>query len=173
MRTIVLAILHAAVVTTPDLGGQIDERRWPMVGVGMRVRVGVADSVAGTPDRRPAGLFPTSVQRLQGTIRAIAPETLYVELVNTAGRVAIPRLMIQGVEMPVRFSRARSAFETAAAGAVILALLVPAFVVDPDSRWFRSEGRATGAGAVIGFSAGMLFGLLLPYERWRIAWIPE
>jgi hypothetical protein len=175
MRLTALATLLAAFVTTPELSGQVDERRWPMIQVGRRVRVGVADSAPVVADRTPPNWpFPPAVQRVHGTVLAIAPETLYVELSNTTGRVAIPRVIIQGVEMSLgRFSRVRSAFDLGTAGAVMLALFLPSFVVDPDSRWFRSEGRATSASAVIGFSAGIVFGLLLPYERWRIAWIPE
>jgi hypothetical protein len=174
MRRMLLATSLAALITPPDLGGQIDAPRWPMVEIGTRVRVGVADRIPGVPDRMPGWPFPTSVQRLQGTVRAIAPDTLYVDLSNTVGRLAIPRVMIQGVEMSLgRPSRARSALEVGTAGAVILALLVPSYVVDPDSRWFGSSRRATAVGAVVGFSAGALFGLIRPYERWRIAWIPE
>jgi hypothetical protein len=174
MSRLTAATLLAALITPPDLAGQVDTSRWPMVEIGTRVRVGVADRVPGIPDRTPNWPFPRSVQRLQGTVRAIAPDTLYIDLSNTVGRLAIPRLMIHGVEMSLgRPSRARSAVEAGAAGAAILALLVPAFVVDPGSRWFGSSGRATAAGAGIGFSAGVLFGLLRPYERWRTAWIPE
>jgi hypothetical protein len=111
---------------------------------------------------------------LEGTVVAIAPETLYVDLANAVGRLAIPRVMIQGVEMSLgRPSRARSALDAASGGALVFALLFSAYVVDPDSRWFRSSGRAAGAGAVIGLGTGLVLGFILPYERWRIAWIPE
>ena len=174
MSRLLLAASLAALITPPDLGGQVDAARWPMVEIGTRVRVGVADRVPGVPDRMPNWPFPTSVQQLQGTVRAIAPDTLYIDLSNTVGSLAIPRVMIRGVAMSLgKPSRARSALEAGTVGAAILALLVPAYVVDPDSRWFGSSGRATTAGAVIGFSAGVLFGLIRPYERWRIAWIPE
>lgn len=173
-RRMLLATALALLIMPPDLAGQVDAPRWPMVDIGTRIRVGVADRIPGVPDRIPNSPFPRSVQRLQGTVRAIGPDTLYLDLSNTPSRLAIPRVMIQGVEMSLgRPSRARSALEAATVGAAILALLVPAYVVDPGSRWFGSSGRATAAGAVIGFSAGTLFGLLRPYERWRIAWIPE
>jgi hypothetical protein len=180
MRVMLFATLLASLIGPPDLGGQIDlgrqidERRWPMVGIGTRVKVGVVDRVPGVPDRMPNSPFATSVQRLQGTVRAIAAETLYVDLSNTTGRVAIPRVMIEGVEMSLgRTSRARSAFEAATAAGLLFALFLPSFVVDPDSRWFSSDGRAASAGAVIGLGVGTVFGFLWPYERWRIAWIPE
>lgn len=164
----------ASLIAVPDLSGQMAVDRWRMVEIGTRVRVGVADRVPGIPDRMPSSPFHASVQRLQGTVRAIAPDTLYVDLANTVGQVAIPRVMIQGVEMSLgRPSRARSALEAGTTGAVILALFLPSFVVDPGSRWFGSSGRATTAAAVIGFSTGALLGLIRPYERWRIAWIPE
>ena len=180
MRRILVATSLAALITPLDLGGQLDlgrqgdTVRWPMVEVGTRIRVGVADRVPGVPDRRPDWPFPTRVQRLQGTVRAIARDTLYIDLSNTVGRLAIPRVMIQGVAMSLgKPERARSALQAAAVGAAVLALFVPAFVVDPGSHWFGSAGRATAAGAGIGFSAGFLFGLIRPYERWRTAWIPE
>jgi hypothetical protein len=168
-----IAVSMAALVAS-DLAGQADTGRWRMVEIGSRVRVGVADRIPGVPDRTADGLFPIFVQRLQGTVHAIAPETLYLGVSNAAGRVAIPRIMIERVEMSLgRPSRARSALEAGTVGAVALALLVPAYVVDPDSRWFRSSGRATAAGAVIGLGVGALLGFLRPFERWRVAWIPE
>jgi hypothetical protein len=171
-RLTVAALL--TVVITAGLAGQADTARWPTVAIGSRVRVGVTDRIPGLPDRTPNWPFPTAVQRLYGTVHAIAPETLYVSLSNTAGYVAIPRLMINQVAMSLgRPSRARSAVEAGTVGAALFALLVPAYVVDPDSRWFRSSGRATAAGAVLGLGAGLLLGSIFPYERWRIAWIPE
>jgi hypothetical protein len=56
--------------------------------------------------------------------------------------------------------------------AVIFALLMPEFVAHPERRF----GSSFGAGAIragIGFSAGALFGLLRPYERWQAIRLPE
>jgi hypothetical protein len=173
VKRLTVAVL-LTVVITPGLAGQADTARSPIVAIGSRVRVGVTDRIPGIPDRKPNWPFPTAMQRLYGTVRAIAPETLYVSLSSTVGQVAIPRLMIHEVAMSLgRPSRARSALEAGTVGAALFALLVPAYVVDPDSRWFGSSGRATAAGAVLGFGAGLLLGTIFPYERWRIAWIPE
>jgi hypothetical protein len=141
-------------------------RELPMIGVGTRVRVGVVDVISRSP-------FASKAQRLQGTVRVIAAETLYVDLSNTVGAVAIPREAIQGVEMSLgRPSRSESAAGVGAVSAVLCALFLPSFVPHAD-RYFGSGWRGNVASAGIGFGAGALIGALRPYEHWRTSWIPE
>jgi hypothetical protein len=165
-----LGVMLASLVGPPALDAQSGRPAVRMIAVGTRVRVQV---VEGVPQLLTQSPFAAASQRLQGTVRAIAPETLYIELSNARGTVAIPRLAIQRVEMSLgRPSRRVSAVEVGTAGAVLFALFMPSFVVAPERR-FGSSDRAAAAGAGIGFGVGALFGALRPYERWRIAWIPE
>ncbi|MFN2566439.1 MAG: hypothetical protein ABR499_15695 [Gemmatimonadaceae bacterium] len=170
MRRFLLGVTAASLVNTTSVGAQLGRRAVPMIGVGTRVRVEV---VEGTPQVFPQSPFSAVAQRLQGTVRAIAPETLYVALSNAAGTVAIPRVAIRRVEMSLgRPSRSASAMQVGTASAVLFALFMPSFVVQPE-RQFGSSERAAVVGAGIGFGMGALFGALRPYERWRLAWIPE
>jgi hypothetical protein len=170
MRRFLLGAMAVSLVNPTTVGAQLGRRAVPMVAVGTRVRVEVVESV---PQVFPQSTSAAAAQRLQGTVRAIAPETLYVNLSNAVGTVAIPRVAIQRVGMSLgRPSRRVGAMEVGTAGAVLFALFMPAFVVQPERRFGSSE-RAAGVGAGIGFGVGALLGALRPYERWRIAWIPE
>lgn len=170
MRRFLISAMLASLVNPPSVGAQVGQRAVHMVDVGTRVRVEV---VEGVPQGFPQSPSAAGAQRLQGTVHAIAPETLYVNLANAVGTVAIPRVAIRRVEMSLgRPSRSVSAMQVGTAGAFLFALFMPSFVVQPERR-FGSSARATAAGAGIGFGVGTLIGALRPYERWRIAWIPE
>jgi hypothetical protein len=170
MRRFLLGALAVILVNPTTVGAQLGRRAVHMVAVGTRVRVEVAEGVPQALRQPP---FAAGAQRLQGTVHAISPETLYVALSNAVGTVAIPRATIRRVEMSLgRPSRRVSAMDVGTAGAVLFALFMPAFVVQPERRFGSSE-RAAAVGAGIGFGMGALFGALRPYERWRIAWIPE
>lgn len=144
---------------------QFREPRFRMVQVGERVRIGVTDSIAQSP-------FASASQRLTGTVRGIAPDTLYLELSQAAGPTAIPRARIQGVAISLgRPSRTESAEELGVNGAVLLALLLP--WTGDEKRSTASRLRSAAVGAGVGFAAGALIGLVRPYERWRVAWLPE
>ena len=170
MRRFLLSAVLASLVNPTTVGAQSGRRAVPMIAVGTRVRVGV---VEGVPQVFPQSPFAAVAQRLQGTVHAIAPETLYVDLSNAVGTVAIPRVAIQRVEMTLgRPSRSVSAMQVGTISAVLFALVLPSFVVQPERRFGSSE-RAAAVGAGIGFGVGTLIGALRPYERWRSAWIPE
>lgn len=140
--------------------------RFRMVQVGERVRIGVTDSIAQSP-------FASASQRLTGTVRGIAPDTLYLELSQSEGTTtAIPRARIQGVSVSLgRPSRAESAEELGVNAAVMLALLLPWTGDEKRSTASRLGSAAVGAG--VGLAAGALIGMVRPYERWRLAWLPE
>jgi hypothetical protein len=170
VRPFLLGAMLASVVNPATVDAQLGRRPAPMVAVGTRVRVGV---VEGVPQPFPHALYAPVAQTLQGTVHAIASETLYVDLSNAIGTVAIPRIAIESVEMSTgRPSRRVSVLDVGTAGAVLFALFMPSFVVHAERR-FGSSDRAAAAGAGIGFVAGALLGALRPYERWRFAWIPE
>ena len=137
-----------------------------MVDIGARVRVDVTDRFAQSP-------FSPFAQRVQGTVRAIAPDTLYLDLPNTVGTIAIPRIMIQAVATSLgKDSRRASALETGTIAAVIFALVLSSEPVQSERR-FGSHWYAAAVGAGTGFGAGVLLATLRPYERWRSAWLPE
>ncbi len=170
MRRFLLSAMLASLINPMAVGAQVGRRAVRMIALGTRVRVEV---VQGVPGVFPQSPFAAVAQRLHGTVRAIAPETLYVGLSNAVGTVAIARVAIQRVEMSLgRPSRRVSAMEAGTNGAVLFALFMPAFVVQPERR-FGSSLRAAAVGAGIGFGVGTLIGALRPYERWRSAWIPE
>ena len=155
MRSAALAVL---IFATPALAQ-------PEVRPGERVRLRVAAEVT----RAPRTL---KTQPVVGIIRSIGLDTLYLDL-TPANAAAVPRILIQRVDRSLGPpSRRQSAGEGAYFGA-LLGLLIPpvlpkrtaAFVRGPD------EGRMVGLAA--GFLLGALTGYLLPYERWRPAWIPE
>lgn len=123
--------------------------------------VDVSAEDAPEPGTRPA-------ERLRGTVRRIAPDTLYL---RTAGDsvVAVPRIRILDVEQSLGVSRLESARAAGATLAVIAGLVLLA--VD-DSRadvgWVRAGTIIAGAGL-----AGAAWGALRPWERTEPVWLPE
>ena len=163
-----LIISIAALFAAEHAGAQIERRPWPMVSIGSQVRVTVAERVVRSPTEPPS---PS--QQLRGIVRAIAPESLYLELSNARALVAIPRIAIQAVQRSAGpATRSESAMAAGTVGLVIGALFLPSYVPEPERR-FGSSFRPYAAGAGIGFAAGALLGALRPYERWRGVWIPE
>ena len=167
VRPLIL-IAVAASVGAAELRAQGEgpiERR---VRVGDRVRLAVADTVVRAPSHLPT-------RRVIGTIRAIAPEALYLDVAaaGVGGRVAVPRILIQKVERSLGPpSRVESAKELGLAGAFVLGVLVAPLLGERGGP-FPSEVEARLVGAGVGWVGGTLVGLLRPYERWRGGWIPE
>lgn len=133
---------------------------------GARIRVSVASAF-----RQSA--FGSRVERLRGTVRAISPDTLYVELPNVVGAVAIPRASIRRVEISLGPSRRGRALQAGTICAVIFGLRMWVAHEDPRSRRFGEAWQAVAIGGAIGFSAGAWFGSRWPYERWRAARLPD
>jgi hypothetical protein len=124
------------------------------VDTGARVRLQVANEIRRSPVALP-------VTSLIGTIRGISPETLWVQTATSPRDVAIPRIVLQRVEVSLGPpSRWESMKHLTYIGAV-LGLLVPI-----EEGWLRLRLMAAGAGA------GAFVGLVRPYERWEQAWIP-
>ena len=165
MRRLLLAALIVVFVGPTEAGAQLGARTVHMVDIGSRVRIGITEVATLSP------LAPVA-QRVQGTVLAIAPDTLYLQVSNTPSTVAIPRIQIQGVETSLGVSRWQSALQIGSYGAIIGALLLAADFAEPERR-FGSDWYAAAVGAGAGFSGGAVIGALLPYEHWRIAWLPE
>ena len=166
MRLPLIPLLLAGLAWPGPLDAQsFRNPQFRIVQVGERVRIGVTDSIAQSP-------FASASQRLTGTVLGIAPDTLYLELSQSAGTTAIPRARIQGVSVSLgRPSRVESAEELGVNAAVMLALLLPWTGDEKRSTASRFGSAAVGAG--VGLAAGALIGLVRPYERWRLAWLPE
>lgn len=134
------------------------------VDTGARVRVSVASDV------RQTWPFAARVHRFQATVRAISADTLYVEVPNTVGRVAVPRASIRWLEVSLgRPSRLARAIEVGIIGAVIFGARTRAAHEDPATRRFDAAWKAVAVGAAMGFGAGAYFGARQPSERWAVA----
>jgi hypothetical protein len=161
-----LLLIIAMSLGAADLRAQTELAQY-IVGVGARVRVDVVDSVTRVPRVLPA-------RRVIGTIRAIAPETLYLDLDSAApsGAVAVPRIRIQSLERSLGPpSRWESATRTGLS-AVLLGFLVGNGLGERgDVFASKTEGRLLGVG--VGLACGVVYGLVRPYERWRFALLPE
>jgi hypothetical protein len=139
-----------------------------LVDTGARVRVSVASGV------RQTWPLAARVHRFQATVRAISAETLYVEVPNTVGRVAVPRGSIRWLEVSLgRPSRWEKAIEVGLVCAVIFGARLRAAHEDPETRQFNAAWKAVAVGAGIGFAAGVYFGGRQPSERWAVARLRE
>ena len=133
------------------------------VDTGARVRVSVASGV------RQTWPFASRVHRFQAVIRGVTADTLYVEMPNTVGRVAVPRASIRWLEVSLGRSRLARAIEVGIIGAVIFGARVAAAHQDPETRQYGSAAQAFAVGAAMGFAAGAYFGGRMPSERWAPA----
>lgn len=165
-RTIVVA---AVLTLLNSASARTQFHRTPqLIGIGDRVRIGIREDSA-----RARAPYSLADQRIHGIVHAIAPETLYLDLPGPIGTLAVPRAAIQGVELSVGTpSRAASAADFGSAGALLGGLFLPSLIPRAEQR-FGSSGRAIAASVGIGFGVAALIGALVPYEHWRVAWIPE
>jgi len=165
IRLVFLTAIVASLLNSTTATAQFG-RASPLISVRDRVRVGVRNDTSRSS-------FTGSAQYIRGTVQAIAPDTLYLDLPSGVGTFAIPRVAIRGVELSTGTpSRAVSALDFGSAGGFLGGLFLPSFMARPEHR-FGSRGGAVAASAGIGFAVGALVGGLFPRERWRVAWIPE
>jgi hypothetical protein len=132
-----------------------------MIDTGNRVRVGITEEERRTPLTRHS-------QRVTGIVRGISPDTLFLEVVEGTAISAIPRARIVDVELSLGApSRLLSAKELGSSLGLLATLILVTDKYEPRG-W---KAAAIGAGG--GFAAGAVIGLVRPYERWQLAWIPE
>jgi hypothetical protein len=148
----VAAVRHATADTTVDSG----------------TRIGV--SVASTFRQSP---FGAPVDRLEGTVRTISHDTLYMNLPNVVGAVAIPRASIREVEISLGPSRREGALRGGAVGALFMGLSMWVQHQNPEKRVYREAWQAVAIGGAMGFGMGAWVGSRLPYERWRAIRLPD
>jgi hypothetical protein len=152
----VLRIIAIACLAMPVTAGAQGHES-SMVTEGIRVRVAVTDTVLRSPYARPGRL-----RRIVGTVRAIAPDTIRLEVSATDPPVAIPRILIYTVERSLGRGREGSARDAALIGGGVGAVLMGFFDEKIQMAIFGS-----------GYAVGALVGAVRPYERWEHAWIPE
>jgi len=166
-RTFIVAIV-ANLLIAASAGAQL--LRFPkprLIAIGDRVQIGIRD------DASSHAPFAPVAEHIRGVVRAIAPDTLYLDLPSPLGAVAVPRATIRGVEVSTGTpSRAASAAEFGEAGALLGGLFLPSLIPHAQQR-FGSSGRAVAASVGIGLGVSAIIGALVPYEHWRVAWIPE
>lgn len=126
--------------------------------VGTRVRVDVTDSVLPSPDARPGRL-----ERVTGTLRAITPDTIRLDVSANDSLVAIPRILIYSIERSLGSGRKGVVGDATLVGGGIGVIIMGLF---PES--------VRLAIAASGYALGALVGLVMtPYERWEGTWLPE
>jgi hypothetical protein len=165
-RWLQLTVVLSALVGATSAGAQFSAAYVVPAPVdsGARVRVSVASGV------RQTWPFAARVHRFQATVRAISADTLYVEVPNTVGRVAVSRASIRWLEVSLgRPSRLARAIEVGVVGAVIFGARMRAAHEDPTTRRFDAAWKAVAVGAAMGFGAGAYFGARQPSERWAMA----
>jgi hypothetical protein len=136
------------------------------VDTGARVRVSVASEF------RQLWPLAARVHRFQGTVRAISADTLYLELPNTIGRVAVPRTSIRWLEVSLgQRSRLAKAIEAGIIGAVIFGGSARAAHEEARARGrgYDAAWKAVVAGASIGFGFGIYLGTRQESEHWATA----
>ena len=176
MHRLLLIVLLTALASPAGLHAQsyIEARRVRMVDTGVEVRIGVTLMERRSPILIVDGRVRSVVDhRLRGVVRRITPDSLYLEVSDSGAALAIPRALIQGVDLNLGRSRRESALGVAVNLAVLGGLVMSSKLVDEDRTRYRSDLHAGALGAGVGFGAGAVLGFLFPYERWRTAWIPE
>jgi hypothetical protein len=102
---------------------------------------------------------------LRGKVTALAADTLYLAVADSLGPLAIPRTLIQRLDLSRGVpSRGVSALRRGVGGAIGGALVGWAIgALDDDI----DNGDAALIGGAIGLGTGALFGALFPHERWK------
>lgn len=156
MRHFMVALLTTTMGAAADLTAQ-----WP------------ADV---TPDTRVQARLPETQyqidgprgQLIRGRIAALAPDTLYLAVTDSLGPLAIPRALVQRLQISKGVpSRGVSALQRGVllgASSALLALV--AFGIDDEPDGTDSGTAALVLGGV-GVVVGSVLGALYPRERWK------
>lgn len=172
-----LIILLAVLACPTSLAAQAfgEARHVRMIDTGSEVRIGVTL----VERRHPVSIIDRRVHsfvhhRVRGIVRRITPDSLYLGVVGSDSVVAFPRARIQGVDLNLGRSRRASASELALNLALLGGIIMSTrFVGEEPDRRYRTDWKGGAVGAGAGFGAGAVVGFLFPYDRWRMAWIPE
>jgi len=131
--------------------------QWPSeVAPGARVQV-----------RLPEAEFQSGGRRghlIRGRVARLAQDSLYLAVTDSVGPLAIPRGLIQRLDISRGVSRSTSAVIQGLRLGLATALLA-GLVNDDDSG--HSFGEAALIGGGVGFAFGAVLGAVRPEERWR------
>jgi hypothetical protein len=156
IRSFGVALLTIAPSAATDLAAQ-----WPAgLAPGDRVRARLPEAeyqIAG-----PRG------HELRGRITALSPDTLYLAVTDSLGPLAIPRRLVQRLDVSRGVpSRGLSALQRGAVSGVTGALTgLIAFGIDDEPDGVDAETAALVWGGV-GVVMGGVIGALYPRERWK------
>jgi uncharacterized protein YdhG (YjbR/CyaY superfamily) len=137
------------------------QAQWPAeLGTGARVQA-----------RLPEVQYQRSSRRghlIRGRITALAKDTLYLAVTDSVGPLAIPRSLIQRLELSRGVpSRGVSALRQGAITGIVglLSGLLAYSVIDEPGG--RDAGEAALIYGGVSFAAGAILGAIFPQERWR------
>jgi hypothetical protein len=156
IRSLGVALLLSAMSAATNLTAQ-----WPAdLAPGVRVRA-----------RLPEAQYQVDGSRghlVRGRIMALAPDTLYLAVTDSLGTLAIPRSLIQRVDISRGIpSRGLSALQRGVLSGVTSALAaLIAFGINDEPDGIDSQTAALVWGGV-GLVGGSVFGALYPRERWK------
>jgi hypothetical protein len=152
-RALTLIVLLAA------LGFGDSTAQWPAnVAPGARVRV-----------RLPEVQYQETTPRghlLRGRVTALTPDTLYLAITDSVGPLALPRPLIQRLDLSRGVpSRGASALRQGVIAGALLALTSVLLNEVDDNPADAGEAALVGGG--IGFATGAILGAIFPRERWK------
>lgn len=133
--------------------------QWPAsVEPGARIQV-----------RLPEVQYQESLRRghlLRGRVTGLAPDTLYLTITDSVGPLAVPRALIQRLELSRGVpSRGGNALRQGVISGALLALT--AVLLNEADENPADAGEAALVGGGIGFATGAIFGAIFPRERWK------
>jgi hypothetical protein len=169
MRHSVCTLAFALFVATTRLDAQFTTaltHEPTVVPVGARVRLQFVGSI------------PTAftAQKITGTPRGIAADTVYLQLSALAQPIAIPRDRVRRVELSISpGSRRNAAIQGGVITAAFMATQMWFSHQNPKSRVYEKEWQAVSIGAGMGFALGgyVVWRWNRPFEVWRDARLPE
>jgi hypothetical protein len=147
------------IILLAGLGFSQAAAQWPpAVEPGTRVRV-----------RLPELQYQESARRghlLRGRVMGLARDTLYLEITDSVGPLAVPRSLIQRLDLSRGVpSRVANALRQGAISGVLWGLTL--VLVNEMDDTPRGAGETALIGGGIGFATGAILGAIFPRERWK------
>jgi hypothetical protein len=156
IRHLIVALLTSATGAVADVAAQ-----WPdAVTPGTRVQVRLPES--------QYQIDGTRGHLVRGRITALAPDTVYLAVTDSVGPLAIPRALLQRLEISKGVpSRGLSAVKRGVLGGAIAAVTALIWFGLDDEPDGTDSGDAALVAGGFGLVLGSVFGALYPRERWK------